>query len=413
MTMIRTFQPVGQGAFYTEQFSKDDGEAFNMVYDCGSDSLDQQSLSGVIKNSFPQGSIIDAVFISHFDSDHVNGLPELMRNFKVRKIFLPLITGAAEIAYWRFKSNVDSLDEKRKTIPIADRFLDPANDNSLEKIFRDFSHQDFPEIIRIQQLEGDARPDETTRNICDSLGLPDWLLMPFNFKRFERESDFRGILSEAISDVAAGTTADDFIADPTEVFRRIGFKKSKELLRSINKITRQRLRVKQFRARFGSINGNSMALYSGEQEKDGKSCFSLVCHCDDSRKYKAGCLYLGDYEAQDGKAWTKLVSFYKAMKCWHGIGCVQLPHHGSRHDFNPEIVKMDACSAVSFGLGNMHHHPGKDVILSLLRNNRTIIFSTEANFYKNFKNVQQTIKKNSERLMKDRAQKLDACHLKQ
>ena len=105
--MTRTFQPVGQGAFYTEQFSTDDGGTFNVVYDCGSDSLDYQSLSKVIQKSFPPKSVIDAVFISHFDSDHVNGLPELMRNFKVTKIFLPIITGAAEIAYWRFKSNVD------------------------------------------------------------------------------------------------------------------------------------------------------------------------------------------------------------------------------------------------------------------------------------------------------------------
>lgn len=393
MTMIRTFQPVGQGAFYTEQFSKDDGEVFNMVYDCGSDSLDIQSLSNVIKKSFPRESIIDAVFISHFDSDHVNGLPELTRNFKVKKIFLPLITGAAEIAYWRFKSNVDSVTGKRETIPVADRLLDPANDNSSEKIFRDFSHQNFPEIVRVQQLEVDARPNETLNSAYDSVGLPNWLFVPFNFKRFERESDFRAILNDALSATETETKLDDFIADPTDVFRRIGIDESRKLLKSVNKITRERLRVKQFRARFGSINGNSMALYSGEREKDGQFCLGLVCHCDDSRTtYKAGCLYLGDYSAQDGKAWTKLVGFYKAMKCWHGIGCVQLPHHGSRHDFNPVIVKMDVCSAVSFGLGNMHHHPGKDVILSLMRNNRTVILSTEANFYQNSKNVQQTIK---------------------
>ena len=100
---------------------------------------------------------------------------------------------------------------------------------------------------------------------------------------------------------------------------------------------------------------------------------------------------MGDYAAKDNRAWKSLVGFYDSMKCWHGIGCVQLPHHGSGHDFNSEIAKMDVCSAVSFGLGNMHHHPGKDVILSLLRNNRTIILSTEANFYQNFKNVQQAI----------------------
>ena len=389
--MTRTFQPVGQGAFYTEQFSKDDGGVFNMVYDCGSDSLDIQSFSKVIKNSFPKEPVIDAVFISHFDSDHINGLPELMRNYKVNKIFLPLITGAAEIAYWRFKSNVDSLTGKREAIPIAERLLDPDNDNSPEKLFRGFSHHNVPEIIRIQQLEGDARPDVAAHNVCDRLGLPNWRFVPFNFKRFEREPDFRAILSDAISDVTPETMVNDFIADPTEVFRGIGFKKSKELLRRINKITRERLCSKPFRARFGSINGNSMTLYSGEREREGQFSLSCGCHCNDGRKYKAGCLYMGDYAAKDSQAWESLVRFYDDVKCWHGIGCIQLPHHGSRHDFNPEIADMDVCSAVSFGLGNTHHHPGKDVILELLLKNKTIILSTEANFYCNFKDVQQTI----------------------
>ena len=101
---------------------------------------------------------------------------------------------------------------------------------------------------------------------------------------------------------------------------------------------------------------------------------------------------MGDYAAQDNKAWKSLVRFYGAMKCWSGIGCVQLPHHGSQYDFNPNIADMDVCVAVSFGLGNMHHHPGKDVVLSFLRNNQAVILSAEANFYQNFKNVQQTIK---------------------
>lgn len=100
---------------------------------------------------------------------------------------------------------------------------------------------------------------------------------------------------------------------------------------------------------------------------------------------------MGDYAAQDNVAWSSLVGFYKSMKCWEGIGCVQLPHHGSRHDFNSEIGGMDACFAVSFGLGNRHHHPGKDVIVSLLQNDKTVLFSTEANFYRNFQHVQQVI----------------------
>lgn len=276
MKMARTFQPVGQGAFYTERFCNDDGGSFNIVYDCGSDSIDYESLSKVIQNSFAKGSVIDAVFISHFDNDHVNGLPAFMKNFWVKKIFLPVVTGAVEIAYWRFKSNVDSSEGKKGIMPVADRFLDPDNADS-EKIFRDISLQNIPEVIRIQQFESDSMIDVEEFNPCDNFGLPNWRFVPFNFRRFEREPDFRSVLQEALEVSSPDTMLDDFISEPTNVFRKIGLDESKKLLRNINKIIRDRLRTKGFRGRFGSINANSMVLYSGEKDVDGQSGLNLRC----------------------------------------------------------------------------------------------------------------------------------------
>ena len=68
--MRRVFHPVGQGAFYSESFYTGFG-TFNMVYDCGSMS---KGVDNIISNSFDKdnGNDIDILFISHFDSDHVN-----------------------------------------------------------------------------------------------------------------------------------------------------------------------------------------------------------------------------------------------------------------------------------------------------------------------------------------------------
>lgn len=41
LKMVRTFHPVGQGAFYTERFYEGDKNVFNMVYDCGSSTKGQ------------------------------------------------------------------------------------------------------------------------------------------------------------------------------------------------------------------------------------------------------------------------------------------------------------------------------------------------------------------------------------
>ena len=89
--MIRTFHPIGQGAFYTEEFG-----AFSVVYDCGTDSK-KSFLKAEIENVFEKGQIIDAVFISHLHEDHVNGLKYLMEFCRVQRLFLPLLTEQEKI----------------------------------------------------------------------------------------------------------------------------------------------------------------------------------------------------------------------------------------------------------------------------------------------------------------------------
>ena len=55
--MLRTFHPIGQGAFYTEEFSD-----YTIVYDCGSDN-NVDLIKSEIRNTFEENKIIDAVFI--------------------------------------------------------------------------------------------------------------------------------------------------------------------------------------------------------------------------------------------------------------------------------------------------------------------------------------------------------------
>lgn len=90
--MIRSFLPVGQGAFYCEQFMDDlKREWVNVVYDCGS-STNVKLVEEQIKNNFEKDEIIHAVFISHLDEDHINGIPFLLKYCNVNKIFFPLLT---------------------------------------------------------------------------------------------------------------------------------------------------------------------------------------------------------------------------------------------------------------------------------------------------------------------------------
>ena len=88
--VIRSFLPVGQGAFYRESFKTGLQSNINVIYDCGS-STDIHIVETCITREFSNGEEIQAVFISHFDDDHINGLPFLLKYCNVKKIFFPLL----------------------------------------------------------------------------------------------------------------------------------------------------------------------------------------------------------------------------------------------------------------------------------------------------------------------------------
>ena len=71
--MIRTFQPVGQGTFITEQFE----QGQNIVFDCGS-STSKGLVRELIRTNFDENEMIQAVFISSLDIEHAGGLEALV-----------------------------------------------------------------------------------------------------------------------------------------------------------------------------------------------------------------------------------------------------------------------------------------------------------------------------------------------
>ena len=83
--MIRSFLPVGQGAFYRELFSLEDG-IHTIIYDCGS-STAQSIVEQQIKDEFKIGEVIDAVFISHLHEDHMNGCRSCYSIAKLKTCF--------------------------------------------------------------------------------------------------------------------------------------------------------------------------------------------------------------------------------------------------------------------------------------------------------------------------------------
>ena len=62
------------------------------MYDCGTYyDKDKKLLNKKICTCFSEDTI-DALFISHFHKDHISGIPELIKKYTIKLVFLPFFT---------------------------------------------------------------------------------------------------------------------------------------------------------------------------------------------------------------------------------------------------------------------------------------------------------------------------------
>ena len=89
MWTMRFQYPVGQGCFHAGVVGVTDTDfaEINYVYDCGSN--DQIALQFSQDLHRTRTSIVDALFVSHLDADHVSGLDRLMAMVTVDTVYLP------------------------------------------------------------------------------------------------------------------------------------------------------------------------------------------------------------------------------------------------------------------------------------------------------------------------------------
>ena len=132
----------------------------------------------------------------------------------------------------------------------------------------------------------------------------------------------------------------------------------------------------------GGFNVNSMTLFSGDQKGDARQfvgttpilpyCRHVFCCCDEK---SGGCLYTGDYNANEEMNWEQLRDAYDEH--WNQIGCVQIPHHGSSRSYNSEVAKLDSYFVISAGSKNRYGHPHAIVLKDLLFHGHCPLVVTE------------------------------------
>jgi beta-lactamase superfamily II metal-dependent hydrolase len=350
MEFLRIFHPVGQGAFYSERHISG-GNEITVVYDCGSTTLwrsnNGTALKTKINSAFLKNHTINILFLSHFDSDHINGVDYLMNHCNIEKVVIPLLDDDTKVLiktsnklFDNFSNTqlIDSPDEyfgdsitviKIRDIEPADGASDPVSFESPTNISG----------IGINDREKDSG---TVFNLGT---IPHWFYIPFNYRYQERKNIFMTKLRENHLNI-------------NNINTPAGILEHQAVLKTIYKGIK------------GGININSMALFSGMNAyyrlfmgRENSNPWQMNCHF---RISDSGCLYLGDMDLNQPLLINDVKS--RLQPLIEHIGTVQIPHHGAICNFNRDILRLPALkyAVISFGKKNHYGHPSDSVVSEII-----------------------------------------------
>lgn len=363
--MIRTFHNIGQGAFYTERFQN-----YTMVYDCGGSKA--KIIEKEIRHTFEKNEEIHALFISHFHADHINGLEYLLTYCNVKTVYLPLVHDNEKIQLLIENSYFGGDNQfVRELIQNPEQVIKSFNDDT-EVIFVKANQQD---------LDRRSEPDEKRKVIDSGTHIPvyeadfeqcRWVYIPYNFqysvisKKLVHELNMIGITSSNFLNL--------YISKKTEIIKIY-----ETVLGGTN-----------------NFNTNSLVVYSGIDVSydDNCNCWFeyYINYCSHSfdrrykvRHWKEACLYMGDYNAKDPHQFDELRNAFD--KYWDRIGTIQVPHHGSNHNFNSGLIENANFAVISAGKKNRFGHPHTSTLHKILNTPCIPIVVTEDPYTRFMENI--------------------------
>ena len=332
----RTFHPVGQGAFFTEQFfdNNQDMLLYNVVYDCGSKSKDiSTQMQRDIRNCFHDRKKIDVLFLSHFDDDHVKYVGHLKKEGYLQgtRIFIPMVLDEIRLGIEPYSTNyqfVLSLNEQ--------------GENGTKVVLVNFDESDAEgaapinadEPQTIEDIKGGRIKSGTTLRPKDYRIGEIWRYTLVNVQFKELIAEFKQKLDESDSKLDYDQLNDvDYvernIVPLRKVYQKLG-KKPKDGT---------------------AINLNSLLVMSYPLKPE--NCEPFGCRRMSNwyynwlfgvnNGYVGSCLYTGDTSANEAFVWDRIIKMIEqCLGQGQKLTMMQVPHHGSRHSYDDKLVNSDS-----------------------------------------------------------------------
>lgn len=369
MKIKRVFHPVGQGAFYREKINQ-----FNFIYDCGAKKNGAKSpLKRETQKFSNKEKQIDLLMISHFHSDHYNGVKFLLENnCLIKKIMIPYLSEEIKLLniIERIFQEIEGDEENKDLIGDLKIIANPI------KEFKKIINKDDFQIIQVLPIKSQEIRDNKIDENIEYSTLSDivasgvnitieerdnWIIKPFNLAinvtvNLETLSKINEILQLELSKCDLNIT---------NILKELSKKIEDDTLFKERKIEiiNQELKIAYDKLGLGK-NEYSLCCYSGLKIDRGIK--------------KIGCLYTGDYNAVDEI--SSLLNFYN--KYINYIGTVQIPHHGSEENYiNDLMVKNIRTALISAGKENQYNHPSANVVKNIA-NHCIVCIVNEKNYYK-------------------------------
>ncbi len=404
MRVTRMQYPIGQGCFHTGSIYETNDichneRPFRYIYDCGSDN--RTALAEAIDNYKNRASPVNALFVSHFDNDHVNGLDQLLNVVEVDTVYIPYVDNVL-LVLELIHAELDGT----LSVSLIEASIDPVTWFRSRGVRRVIGVRHSPDDGAPRPGDDDVGvyperprpepkfdPSAGSPHIDDATGMVsvvevvdsgyrvpisnanqslNWTLVPHvDPAPCERLDGFEEELRKTL-----GLSAEEPILS-TQIAAAMRKKSDREHLRECyDEIVPRGARRMHNRV--------SMSLYSGPAaiEPPQEWCHRILYRSDwRTDELIELCPEMFWFCETGSVGWIgtgdATLNVKKVRNAWKGtyrhyedyVGTLLLPHHGSKHNFHGGILDfphLKICSA-SAGHLSRYRHPSESVQLEVMR----------------------------------------------